>query len=136
MYNLDLQLLVVMILVGSFVDWIFQLEWVFKNKNNRLASKLIRRYTLILHSLAYSIMTYLLTLLIIGRDYRIYIWALLFVSHIIIDNRKPINFILKVKGISEEDYDNYKDYGYMITAIDQRLHEAVIVLIVILENFI
>ncbi len=128
----DITFLILTILCGAFYDWIFQLEWVFNNKNNMLSKRFIRIYTLHLHSAVYATLTYLTVSVLIGHGLPLYVWVVLLLSHIFIDSRLPINAILKLKGIPEEDYLNCDRYGYLITNVDNRLHELVIIILAIL----
>lgn len=132
----NLQLLVILLLIGAIVDVLFQFEWVFKNKDNITSDSKVRNYTLFLHSFVYATLTYIFTLLILQRDHGVHVWIILFLSHLYIDSRIPINFILKFKGVLEKDYRNNKDYGYLIMAVDQRLHELVILIIVLIEGLL
>ena len=50
----------------------------------------------------------------------------LFITHAIIDSRIPVKWIMRLKGMTKEQINDYIGYGFMHIGIDHRLHELVI----------
>jgi hypothetical protein len=50
----------------------------------------------------------------------------LLITHIIIDTRIPVKWIMRFKGMSWEQINDYQTYGFMHIGIDHRLHELVL----------
>jgi hypothetical protein len=132
---INLEFLVVTYFVSLFVDWIFQWEWQASNKSNwgikdkKVFSKGFM--ALITHSAIYAIITTVIVSLLIGlsdteSDIML---AVLYVTHILIDSRIPVKNIMKFKGMSDEQINDYTNYGFMHIGIDHRLHELVILVL-------
>ncbi len=113
--HMNLEFLVTALVIGKAVDWIFQSKYQAQNKISNF-------WALFEHSMFYSIITTGIVIMIVG------ISTGLLVSHIIIDNRFLVKFIMYMKGMTLEEA-NSKEYGWLQIGIDQRLHDVVILLI-------
>ncbi len=121
---MNLEFLVAALIIGRAVDWIFQTKYQAENKTWDLRA-------LFEHSMFYSLITmWILVMLDITVPGLIagYIWGALLISHMIIDNRLFVKFLMYVKGLTWEEV-NSKEYGWLQIGIDQRLHDIVILLI-------
>lgn len=128
----NVEFLIVTYLVGLFVDWIFQLDWQATNKSKwgKNDDKVLSLLALITHSIVYAFGTTLFVNIIIDlkSTYNVIIMLLtLCISHAIIDTRIPVKAIMKFKGMSDEQINDYTNYGFMHIGIDHRLHELVII---------
>lgn len=126
--KLNLPFLVMALIIGAFVDFIFQGSWEARNKSlwgkgdNRLKSFAAT----CVHSIIYASLTTLAVLLILGMLEKAYtVFPVLFVSHALIDTRIPVRFIMRLKGIPWQSIVK-GNLVYLEIGIDQRLHEAVI----------
>jgi len=111
-------------------------DWQATNKSNwsllRIHEWHNSAYALIMHSMIYTMLSTAIMVLIgvlsIDKDTTIFIvFGTLLVSHIIIDSRIPVKKIMKLKGMTEAQINDYQNYGFMHIGIDHRLHEAVLV---------
>jgi hypothetical protein len=83
------------------------------------------------HSLIYAIITSTVLIFIFNYNYFTFsiIWDVLFVSHLLIDTRIPVKWIMRFKGMSWEQINDYQNYGFMHIGIDHRLHELVLLVL-------
>ena len=129
----NVEFLVVTYFVALFVDWIFQWEWqaVNKSKWSWPGDTSLSMTALLTHSLCYAILTSTIVSLIIKMDTLdiLIMVDILLLSHIIIDTRIPVKWIMKFKGMSDEQINDYTNYGFMHIGIDHRLHELVILIL-------
>ena len=129
----NLEFLIITYLIGLSVDWILQWDWqaVNKSKWDKNDNKLLSGVSLVTHSLTYAVITGLLVSIIINLDINQYAIAMivLFISHIIIDSRIPVKAIMKFKLMTDEQINDYTNYGFMHIGIDHRLHELVILIL-------
>lgn len=133
---INLEFLIVTYFVGLFVDWIFQWEWQASNKSNwdikndkEVFSKGF--VALISHSGIYAVITTVIVTLLIGlsKTESDIMLAVLYVTHAVIDSRIPVKKIMKFKGMSDDQINDYVNYGFMHIGIDHRLHELVILIL-------
>lgn len=130
----NIEFLVICYFISLFVDWIFQWEWQAINKSkwtnkNNLKLSFIAVTT---HSLIYALISTITTLYLIQDMSKFWlVFIVLFISHVIIDTRIPVKWIMRFKGISKENINDYQNYGFMHLGIDHRLHEAVILILAI-----
>jgi hypothetical protein len=124
---MNLEFLVVALVIGRAVDWIFQTQWQAENKTHNF-------WTLFEHSMYYSMLTtwgiVFLTNISPGLGAG-YIWITLLISHMIIDNRFLVKFIMYMKGVTWEQI-NSKEYGWLQLGIDQILHDLIILMIALI----
>ena len=127
-----------MLFVGIFVDWIFQSDWQAKNKSkwSKGDNKLDSLDALFTHSVIYGFLTMFITALIITQcNYEVmpkFIYIVgggLIISHMFIDSRIPVKWIMRLKGMNKEQINDYQNYGFMHIGIDHRLHELVILIL-------
>lgn len=131
---INVEFLIVTYLVALFVDWVFQWDWQATNKSKwgEKDYKLLSGMALFTHSLIYSALTVFIVLPIVGlrsTEKAAMMFTILFISHAIIDSRIPVKAIMKFKGMSDSQINNYTHYGFMHIGIDHRLHEMVILLL-------
>lgn len=133
---INLEFLIVTYFISLFVDWIFQWEWQASNKSNwdiKRDEKVFSKgfIALITHSIIYALVTTIVVTLLIGLSVtnQIIMLAVLYVSHVIIDSRIPVKKIMKFKGMSDEQINDYVNYGFMHIGIDHRLHELIILIL-------
>lgn len=109
-------------IVGKSVDYILQSQ-----SHAELKSKNLK--ILIQHSLIYSIWTASIVFFIVPHNViTIFLVTFtLFISHSLIDQRDPVKFIMFLKGIKYEEMNT--KYAWLQIAIDQRLHELVILML-------
>ena len=134
--EVNVEFLVVTYLVGLFVDWVFQFDWQAANKSKwgNNDNKIKSFNALFSHSLVYafittSIVTFIVKLNIVQN---IIMLITLFITHAIIDSRIPVKAIMKFKQMSDEQINDYVNYGFMHIGIDHRLHELVILILSII----
>ncbi len=119
---INLEFLVVALIIGRAVDWIFQTKYQAENKTHNVIE-------LLEHSLWYATLTYFGVVLVTGTIFSMSIvFPALVISHIIIDNRFLVKLIMYVKGLTWVEV-NSKKYAWLQIGIDQRLHDIVILLI-------
>jgi hypothetical protein len=129
---INIGFLIVSYFVSLFVDWIFQNNWQATNKSKWGKNDDWGKScdALLSHSLTYSFLTTFLICFIIGNNFNVRLaFTVLFLSHAIIDSRIPVKFIMKLKGMKDEQIYDYQNYGFMHIGIDHRLHEAVLLLL-------
>ena len=126
----NLEFLVVTYLIALSVDWILQWDWqaINKSKWGKNDNKLLSGFSLVSHSFVYAIITALLVSIIINLDINqcAITMIVLLISHVIIDSRIPVKAIMKFKRMTDEQINDYANYGFMHIGIDHRLHELVI----------
>lgn len=133
----NIEFLVISYFVSLFVDWVFQYDWQATNKSKwgKNDDKYLSFAGLLSHSYTYACLTAFISFIILNpykTDNRVFIvLILLFITHAIIDTRIPVKAIMKLKGMSNEQINDYANYGFMHIGIDHRLHELVLVLIAI-----
>lgn len=129
---LNLNFLVVAYLVGMFVDWVFQWDWQASNKSkwSKTNNKLISFMALITHSANYAFLTTLIVAYLINDIFSIQmVFYVLFFTHAMIDTRLPVIAILRFKGLTKEQINDTKTYGFLHIGIDHRLHELVLLIL-------
>ena len=120
-------------LVGMAVDWILQVNWQAFNKSrwDKEDNKWVSAAAVLSHSLVYALVTSLAVLLPLGMmvDFWL-VFAVLLVTHTLIDTRVPVKWIMKhIKRMTDEQIADYQNFGFMHIGIDHRLHELVIVVL-------
>jgi hypothetical protein len=121
---MNFEFLLIALIIGTVVDWLLQSKYQAMNKTKNLGA-------LLEHSFTYSIFTgmfvgWILDIspgLVLGM-----IWAILFITHVIIDNRLFVKFLMYLKGYTWEECNN-KEYAWLEVGIDQILHMIVILII-------
>lgn len=116
--------------ISLFVDWVFQNQWQANNKSNwEKENRFYAISALWQHSFIYAVGTFfgLWICTLAGASFILQPWpvAVLFATHFAIDNRIPVKFIMKLKGITEEQMANPR-MDFMHIGIDHRLHEMVL----------
>ena len=127
---MNIEFLVVSYFVGLFVDWIFQSDWQASNKSkwDKSDNKLNSFSAVISHSAVYAILTtYIVNFCTNISNINAAIMILvLFITHMIIDTRIPVKYIMKLKGMSDDQINDHIRYGFLHIGIDHRLHEMVL----------
>ena len=123
----NVEFLIVSYIVSMFVDWVFQRQWQAKNKskwsNFKDADDFFMSYAaLTTHAFEYALYTSIILGLFIKYDNSDIIFIVLFISHIIIDTRIPVKLIMKLKGMTNKQINDYQNYGFMHIGIDNRLN--------------
>jgi hypothetical protein len=128
--RINVQFLVISYFVSLFVDWILQWECQAINKGKWIKGNYLNAIgALVSHSYVYAFftLTILVLLRVIVTDFQVSTVSLtLFISHVIIDTRIPVKLIMRFKGMSWDQINDYNTYGFMHINIDQRLHEFVL----------
>ena len=124
---MNIEFLVISYFVGLFVDWIFQSDWQASNKSkwDKSDNKLNSFSAVISHSAVYAILTtYIVNFCTNITNINAVIMILvLFITHMIIDTRIPVKYIMKLKGMSDDQINDHVRYGFLHIGIDHRLHE-------------
>ena len=131
----NINFLVVSYFVGLFADWIFQWDWQAVNKSRwgKNDNKLISLVAVTSHSFIYAVITSVTTLYLIqDHSHFILVFTVLFISHTIIDTRILVKVLMRFKGMSNSQINDYKNYGFMHIGIDHRLHELVLLLLALI----
>ena len=127
---MNIEFLVISYFVGLFVDWIFQSDWQASNKSKweKSDNKLNSFSAVISHSAVYAILTtYIVNFCTnISNINAVIMILVLFITHMIIDTRIPVKYIMKLKGMSEDQINDHVRYGFLHIGIDHRLHEMVL----------
>ena len=127
---MNIDFLVVSYFVGLFVDWIFQSDWQAYNKSKweKGDNKVKSLEAVITHSAIYAILTTVIVYFCINiSNVNAAIMILvLFITHVIIDTRIPVKFIMKLKGMTNDQINDSVRYGFLHIGIDHRLHELVL----------
>lgn len=120
---MNVEFLITTLVVGKAIDWIFQTQ-----KHAELKSK--DMWILFQHSLIYSLWTTNIVVIItnITDIFSIVLicWILL-LTHMVIDQRDIVKYIMHFKGIKWEDMD--VKYGWIQIELDQILHTLVILVL-------
>jgi hypothetical protein len=133
MLNVNITFIVLMYFICQFTDWIFQddYEAINKSKWSKTDKNLTSFLALLSHSSIYAFIPTCFWMIVTKetKDLLI-IFFTLFISHILIDNRIIVKWIMKyIKGMSNEQINDYSKFGFLHIGIDQRLHEIVIVIL-------
>ena len=119
-----------------FVDWVLQWDWqaINKSKWTPTDNKLKSLNALLSHSLVYAALTTLITCFIVfGNMFQSpneeLIFLVLLITHALIDTRLPVKALLKFQGKSNEQINDFQNFGFMQIAIDQRLHEIALLIL-------
>ena len=128
----NIDFLVIAYFVGMFVDWVFQWQWqaVNKSKWGKNDNKILSFCAVISHSFIYASFTTVATLYLIKDWSNLWLvfWTL-FISHVVIDTRILVKWIMRFKGMTWEQIYDYQNYGFMHIGIDHRLHEIVLLVL-------
>jgi len=133
--HINIEFLVVAYFISLFIDWIFQWDWQAVNKSKWIKGNYgIALHAVLEHSAIYSILTTIgLTIIKIlpsgNGNIQVFVFSVLFISHILIDTRIPVKWIMRFKGMSWEQINDIKTFGFMHIGIDHRLHEMVLVIL-------
>lgn len=127
---MNIEFLVISYFVGLFVDWIFQSDWQASNKSKweKCDNKLNSFSAVISHSAVYAILTTYIVIFCtnISNINAVIMILVLFITHMIIDTRIPVKYIMKLKGMSDDQINDHVRYGFLHIGIDHRLHELVL----------
>jgi hypothetical protein len=142
----NVEFLVIAYFIGLFVDWVFQTQWQANNKSmwkafidqasgrRAMPDRRLSALALLSHSLVYAALTAALTqailsgftLSVFAAAQTWWMFAVLFVTHAIIDSRIPVKWVMHMKGMTGEQIADIPNYGFMHIGIDHRLHELVL----------
>jgi len=131
---INVEFLMISYIIGLFMDWIPQWQWqaVNKSKWGKQDNKLLSFWAVSSHSFIYAILTTIVTLYLIKDFSSLYVvFFTLLISHIIIDTRIIVKYIMRFKGLAWEQIYDYQNYGFMHIGIDHRLHEIVLLVLAI-----
>ena len=127
---MNIEFLVISYFVGLFVDWIFQSDWQASNKSKweKSDNKLNSFSAVVSHSAVYAILTTYIVIFCtnISNINAVIMILVLFITHMIIDTRIPVKYIMKLKGMSDDQINDHVRYGFLHIGIDHRLHELVL----------
>ena len=127
---MNIEFLVISYFVGLFVDWIFQSDWQASNKSKweKSDNKLNSFSAVISHSAVYAILTTYIVIFCtnISNINAVIMILVLFITHMIIDTRIPVKYIMKLKGMSDDQINDHLRYGFLHIGIDHRLHELIL----------
>lgn len=131
--KVNVEFLIVAYLFCQFVDWVFQSQWQTNNKSrwNKADNKELSGWALLSHSIIYAALSSIFFYLVLGIapvKILIIFWTLL-VTHAIIDSRIPVKWIMRAKGLTDSQIQDYVAYGFMHIGIDHRLHELVLLIL-------
>ena len=136
MMRVNVEFLVVSYFVSLFIDWVFQSDWQAINKSKWIKGNYNNAIDAIAsHSCLYAFMTTIILaiLRVITEGNQIYIvFFTLCITHIIIDTRIPVKWILRFKGLTWEQINDYKTFEVLYINIDQRLHELVLLILALI----
>lgn len=133
--KLNVEFLAVSYFIGMFVDWVFQWDWQAANKSNwgKKDNKHLSFMAVSTHAFVYAFWTATLTCILTGHtNIAILVFLYLFVTHGLVDTRIPVKWIMRFKGMSEEQITDYQTYGFMHIGIDHRLHELSLLILAFL----
>ena len=123
-------------LISLSVDWILQWDWQANNKSkwsiiNEIPNYYLSFSALLSHSFIYAIATCFILYMVgvISLIQTDLIFIVLFITHFFIDSRIPVKMIMKFKGMTDEQINDYQNYGFMHIGIDHRLHEMVLIIL-------
>ena len=125
--GLNIEFLIAAYFISLFVDWIFQWQWQAENKSKwgKSVNKRLSFAALFSHSFTYAVITSGL-LFLLGTTpvhHVLLVFSVLLLSHTLIDTRIPVKWIMRFKGLSDEQIHDYQNFGFMHIGIDHRLHE-------------
>lgn len=129
---MNLEFLILSYFVSLFVDWVFQWEWQALNKSKwGKRDDKWRSFDAVLgHSMTYAALTTIITFLLLRNfSHVLLVYFVLLITHTIIDTRIPVKYIMRFKGMSWEQINDYQNYGFMHIGIDHRLHELVLLVL-------
>lgn len=132
---MNIEFLIVSQIVGLFIDWIFQWNWqsVNKSKWNKGDNYMLSLLAVSSHSFVYAILTSFITLKIINQmEHLSLVFWTLFITHMIIDTRVPVKYIMRFKGLTWEQIYDYQNFGFLHIGIDHRLHEITLLALALL----
>lgn len=123
--------LIVAYLVSLITDWVFQSEWqaVHKSKWSKDDDKLTSLAAVSSHAAIYTLIVANVTHMLYPYHHIGIVLTVLFISHMIIDTRIPVKLIMRLKGMSKDQINDYNNFGFMHIGIDQRLHELVLLIL-------
>lgn len=129
---MNVEFLVCAYFISLFVDWIFQDQFQAMNKSNWNKDNAFFAVSALWgHSIIYMGGTIfgLWLCSLFGASFKVETWfvPVLFFSHAAIDNRYPVKFIMRLKGITEEQIKDPR-MDFMHIGIDHRLHEMVLLI--------
>lgn len=130
--KVNIEFLVIAYFISLFIDWVFQSQWQAINKSKWETGNYFNAFSAVWsHSLIYSLLTTLgLRLFNIIKQSQFGLVALvLLISHMIIDTRILVKWIMRLKGISWNDIETNKDLSFIHIGIDHRLHEMVLLIL-------
>lgn len=118
---LKITLFEVMLVVHFLMDWVFQTSWEVKNKEKKILP-------LVFHCSVYTA-----GFAVLFYFYNInFLWLFfIFFSHIFIDRRKFVHWLLKLKGFKKEEMEKFRFFILSI-GLDQILHITVLATIALL----
>ena len=130
MIAIDGVFLLVALVLGKFIDWVFQNSWqvYWKSKFGENWGKALT--ALVSHSLIYATFTAVaLENLFHLTGWRVInMWLVLLISHIVIDNLYLVKFIFRLKGYPRESLDNYYESAWAIAGVQQILVDVSIII--------
>jgi hypothetical protein len=126
---MNVEFLLVIYFISLSVDWIFQWQWQALNKS-RWGKGYFKPYSLLAlttHSFVYAFLSTWITSILLGTDsaQNTMVFWVLSISHMVIDSRIPVKWIMRFKGMTKEEI-NDPAMGFMHIGIDHRLHELVL----------
>lgn len=118
---INIEYLVVTYFVSLFVDWVFQTDWQATNKSkwDKNDNKKISLIALSSHSLIYASITSLIVFIILGLNNMQYIITIitLFITHLIIDTRIPVKWIMRKKDMTDDQINDTANLGLCISVL-------------------
>ena len=135
--HINIEFLIVAYFISLFVDWIFQWDWQAVNKSKWVEGNRVNAFfAVVTHSLIYATLIgfilYVFPFKLVPSNTYDLVWYTLFLSHIIIDTRIPVKWIMRFKGMSWKQINDTQNFGFMHIGIDHRLHEIVLVILAML----
>jgi hypothetical protein len=139
--HINIEFLVIAYFVTLFIDWVFQWNWQAFNKSkwSRKDNIFTSWLALFSHSFIYTILSTIIIFGILTGNVNwlfadcptniVTTFITLLVSHIIIDTRIPVKWIMRFKGMSREQINDIQNFGFMHIGIDHRLHELVLLIL-------
>lgn len=123
--HLDTTMFILLSMSMAF-DWIVQ-------TNEEATKKFTDSTYRILHAFKYATLTFVLILLF-GYSFQTsaMVWSFLFTTHFVIDDRRLVLWIMRAKGIEDQDM---KSMWWMQIAIDQWLHMIVNLILSVLTYY-
>jgi len=126
---MNLEFLILSIIIGRIVDFIFQFDWQARNKSKWSKGDDLKTSTIALfsHAWIYAFLTTFIVGLLLQIDYakNLIVLCVLLFSHMIIDSRFPVKWIMRMHGKIKDE----KILPLLSTEIDQRLHEIILLIL-------